>query len=154
MARDFGRLSHIFNRVDKLSPQKRRLLAATLSGAESRIDRDVLASFYDGLPASNSGPPESARFLTYAPFAEVLPGFSWILFLGAPHLCPEHTAAGLKAQLTMRDALFRQVDFAACRNVLDFGCGYGSDLIRLAERYPHLQLDGYTISPRQAEIAR
>jgi len=53
----------------------------------------------------------------------------------------------------MRQMLFAEVDFAACRTVLDFGCGYGSDLIALATTYDHLELYGYTISSEQAQVA-
>jgi myxalamid-type polyketide synthase MxaE and MxaD len=53
----------------------------------------------------------------------------------------------------MRAILFRLVDFSRCQAVLDFGCGYASDLVALAERYPHLQLlHGYTISSQQAQV--
>ena len=38
--------------------------------------------------------------------------------------------------------------------MLDFGCGYGTDLIRLATEHPELELAGYTISAGQAAFAR
>jgi len=37
--------------------------------------------------------------------------------------------------------------------VLDFGCGVGGTLLRLAERFPHPRLRGVTLSVRQVEIA-
>jgi myxalamid-type polyketide synthase MxaE and MxaD len=38
--------------------------------------------------------------------------------------------------------------------VLDFGCGVGTDLVSLVRQHSRLQGVGYTISARQAEIAR
>jgi SAM-dependent methyltransferase/acyl carrier protein len=40
------------------------------------------------------------------------------------------------------------------KRVLDIGCGYGSDLVRLAREHRQLHLDGYTISAKQVEICR
>jgi myxalamid-type polyketide synthase MxaE and MxaD len=54
----------------------------------------------------------------------------------------------------MRDILFAPVNFSECQKVLDFGCGYGSDLITLGQKYPHLILNGYTLSSEQAKVAR
>lgn len=48
---------------------------------------------------------------------------------------------------------FAQVNFSSNQKVLDFGCGYGSDLITLAQKHPELQLTGYTISREQAKLA-
>ena len=50
--------------------------------------------------------------------------------------------------------MFRGIDFSAVTAVQDLGCGYSSDLIALAKKYPHLQLYGYNISPDQVEIGR
>ena len=53
----------------------------------------------------------------------------------------------------MRELCFAQVNFSSNQKVLDFGCGYGSDLITLAQKHPELQLTGYTISREQAKLA-
>jgi SAM-dependent methyltransferase len=50
--------------------------------------------------------------------------------------------------------LFSGVDFSTVKRALDFGCGVGTDLIALARRNAGLQGVGYTISGRQAGIAR
>ena len=57
-----------------------------------------------------------------------------------------------ESQKELRQLLFAQVDFLACQKVLDFGCGYASDLVQLAQKYEYLQLNGYTISSEQAKF--
>lgn len=111
-------------------------------------------AYYDEVSVMMEGGLEE-RFLTFGPFSEVHPGFSWVRNLFSPR--PESAEAFellVKAQRALRETLFRQVDFRSCSKVLDFGCGYGADLITLAEEHPHLALSGYTISPRQQGIAK
>ena len=50
--------------------------------------------------------------------------------------------------------MFRLVDFARIKHVVEVGCGYASDLIRLVQGHPNLQLHGINISTEQIEIAR
>jgi len=52
----------------------------------------------------------------------------------------EHGRLTLESQRELRRLLFRHVDFAACKTVLDFGCGYATDLMVLARRYPQATL--------------
>ncbi len=92
------------------------------------------------------------NFLTFGPFPEVLPDFSWIKVFTDSTSYPHYVQLVLQVQKEMRRILFSHVDFAACQTVLDFGCGYASDLISLAEAYPHLRLNGYTISAQQAQV--
>ena len=92
------------------------------------------------------------RYLTFAAFPQVIPGFSWLLATATPDAGKEHTELVLTAQRQMRAVLFRHVDFPSCVNVLDFGCGYATDLIVLAQRHAHLSLHGYTISAEQASL--
>jgi SAM-dependent methyltransferase len=40
------------------------------------------------------------------------------------------------------------------RIIVDFGCGVGGTLFRLAERFPRARLSGVTVSRRQVEVAR
>ena len=40
------------------------------------------------------------------------------------------------------------------RIIVDFGCGVGGTLFRLAERFPDARLSGITVSRRQVEVAR
>ena len=116
----------------------------------------VVAEFYDALTRTDAlaGRREEGvfaeKYLTFAPFAEVVPGFSWMVATATPVAPAEHVERVLTAQREMRAVLFGGVDFAGCREVLDFGCGYATDLIALARRHPHLELHGCTISGEQA----
>ena len=92
------------------------------------------------------------RFLTFGPFPEILPDFSWVEVVSNPRSRPEQVELLHQVQQEMRTILFARVNFSVCESVLDFGCGYASDIIALAEKYPHLRLSGYTISEQQARI--
>lgn len=92
-------------------------------------------------------------FLSFAPFAQVDPDFSWILTMADPERHPENRKKMLQAWDEMRQVLFQHVDFSSVRHVVEIGSGYGTDLIRLAEQHPHLQLHGCNISTEQIEIA-
>ncbi len=120
--------------------------ASPAQGAPQTVSR-----YYDRV-ATMAGEREREVFLTFAPFSEVVPGFSWLSTFHDPERHPEHVERVKGAQKELRQVLFRGIDFESVRSVLDFGCGYGSDLLDLAERYPHLELHGFTISAKQAEI--
>lgn len=111
-----------------------------------------VARFYDYVAGVRRDDDE--LYLTLAPLAEVVPGFSWTRTMQEPDAHPDHHALMLAAQRQMRDVLFAGADMARVKRVLDFGCGFGSDLIALARRYPGLEGVGYTLAPRQAEAAR
>jgi myxalamid-type polyketide synthase MxaE and MxaD len=112
----------------------------------------TVSSYYDGV-AALEGKRDRETFLTFAPFTRVVPGFSWLSTFHEPEKHLDDVERVKRAQKELRQVLFRGIDFESVRSVLDFGCGYGSDLLALAERYPHLELDGFTISAKQAEIA-
>ncbi len=121
--------------------------------------QQVAQDYYDAVAAltvdwGQSDDPQAFEdyFLTFGPFPDILPGFSWIQAFSDPRAYPDFVKRIQQAQKEMRATLFANVDFSACHRVLDIGCGYGSDLISLAEQYPHLQLNGYTISSQQAEV--
>ncbi len=122
---------------------------------------DVASEYYDALTTSVLAPDLlfgpgkiDDAYLTFVPFPEIVQGFSWIRTFAFPEgeNNAEHRALVFREQQHMRRLLFRHVDFTSCRTALDFGCGYGSDLIRLGSQHPHLKLDGFTISARQREI--
>jgi myxalamid-type polyketide synthase MxaE and MxaD len=92
-----------------------------------------------------------SAFLTFGLFPEKVPDFSWIKCLTEPNQEKSRQMI-LESQKELRKLLFAQVDFSACQKVLDFGCGYASDLIQLAKKHEHLQLNGYTISSEQAKL--
>ncbi|WP_338865510.1 type I polyketide synthase [Myxococcus stipitatus] len=91
-------------------------------------------------------------YLTFGIQRKRVPGFSWLKSVYGLAEQPEHTQLLLEGQRGLRSVLFRGVRWASVSKVLDFGCGYASDLIALARRHPHLKLDGYTISAEQASI--
>lgn len=92
-----------------------------------------------------------SAFLTFGLFPEKVPGFSWIKCLTETNQ-EQSRQMIVESQKDLRKLLFAQVDFSSCQKVLDFGCGYASDLIQLAQKYEHLQLNGYTISSEQAKF--
>ncbi|NEO80922.1 MAG: SDR family NAD(P)-dependent oxidoreductase [Moorea sp. SIO4G3] len=95
----------------------------------------------------------SLQFLTFGILPEIISGFSWLKGFTEANQNPIHRIALLESQKELRNLCFSKVDFSSTKKVLDFGCGYGSDLITLAKDYPHLQLHGYTISSGQAKFA-
>jgi len=120
----------------------------------------VAARYYNALPDATEELDLGARaeqaegFLTFGPFNEAVPGFSWVRAMFDPESPDEHLTLCLEAQRKLRNCLFRHVDFTTCRRVLDFGCGYSADLIDLAGRHGHLELVGYTIAGNQAAIGQ
>ena len=146
-----------------LSPQEQELMPKLLNllilQHQRHVDNasNVVYDYYNSLSQDSSvlaQEDDIGTFLTFGPFPEVVPGFSWLLTAAQPQTYPEHSGLSLRAQREMRELLFSEVDFSSCANVLDFGCGYGSDLMVLAEKYSHLDLCGYTISSDQALLAK
>jgi malonyl CoA-acyl carrier protein transacylase/SAM-dependent methyltransferase/acyl carrier protein len=94
------------------------------------------------------------EFLRWAPFPEPVPGFSWISILLDRDASEHDIARVIRAQEEMRRVLFRGIDLSTVSRVLDFGCGYASDLIALALEHDGLAFDGFNISKEQVEIGR
>ena len=131
--------------ASSLSSRSRRVLPSPESTGNDSSD---VAVFYDSLTPDGA----AHEYLSWAPFPEIVPGFSWIRCVFFPEQHPEHLQILKEAQKTMRNILFDGVDLSQSGRVLDFGCGVATDLLELAEEYEHLRLDGYTISPVQAKI--
>ncbi|VXD21207.1 polyketide synthase type 1 [Planktothrix serta PCC 8927] len=112
--------------------------------AVATLGQEQAGSQTDGLAES--------PYLTFGLFPEKVPGFSWIKCLTEANQ-EQSREMIVESQKELRKLLFSLVNFSDCQKVLDFGCGYGSDLIQLAEKYEHLQLTGYTISSEQAKFA-
>lgn len=91
-------------------------------------------------------------YLTFGVMRRPVPGFSWLLNVYGLSDQPEHKEVLLDGQRALRSVLFGGVRWESVRKVLDFGCGYASDLISLGRRFPHLTLHGYTLSAEQAAI--
>jgi SAM-dependent methyltransferase len=120
--------------------------------AFERPEKSVVGAFYDFVTQAEERDDEI--FLTLAPLPGIVPGFSWTRTFQSPERHPEHWAMLQAAQREMREVLFSGVDFATVERALDFGCGVGTDLCALARGHAALQGVGYTISGRQAAIAR
>ena len=163
-ARGEGRIGAEIGKSGRFSADETRLLARLLDVFADEYERrgtrpkSVVADYYNAIPGAarmldgGSKEGQAERYLTFGPFHEILPGFSWIRTFAEPEKHAEHAVLCFEAQKEMREALFRRVDFASCRSVLDFGCGYSSDLVALAQKHPHLDLTGYTIAAEQARI--
>ncbi len=124
-----------------------------LGGTPPEPAADAVPAFYDYV-APAGGERAGPLYLTLAPFPDVVPGFSWTRTMQHPEANPAHWRRMVAAQQDMRAVVFEGVDFTRVARVLDFGCGFATDLIDLAARYPHIEGVGYTISPAQAEAAR
>lgn len=109
--------------------------------------------FYDAL-ARSTGATREESYLTFGIHPQGAPAFSWLR--AAMGIAPSTLDAEffLSGQRALRRALFDSIDMTRVARALDFGCGYGSDLLTLASGHPHLRLDGYTISEEQAAIGR
>ncbi len=132
-------------------------VAAADAKLELAPEDDVLRRYYQSLSASStySGEEgEAEAYLHFAPFLEPDPNFSWTVVLAEPDKHPIDAQRVRDNDEEMRRVMFCGVDFSRVRRVLDFGCGYGTDLIDLAKQHAHLHLDGFTISPEQVAIGR
>jgi len=151
-------MSDIQERLAKLSPEQREVLEKKILQSDKykvNIPKDSneekLNSYYKTLDVNSKTAKDYVRF---TPFPEIIPGFSWIQVMLEPENSPEHTELNLKYQDEMKRVLFRGIEFSSIDKVMDIGCGYSYDLIDLAEKYPHLQLNGYNISPEQVKIGQ
>ncbi len=163
-AREQGRLPEELRKSGRLSEEDVRFFASLLDvvGLEyarrATGPKSLVADYYNAIPSAakelEGGSQEEVaeRYLTFGPFHEIVPGFSWIRSFADPVHNLEGAQMSFEAQKEMREALFRLVDFERCRSVLDFGCGYASDIVALAQRHPHLACTGYTIAGEQARI--
>ncbi|WP_437786880.1 type I polyketide synthase [Sorangium sp. So ce1097] len=111
------------------------------------------ARFYDD-HAQVKGADAEEHYLTFGVLPDVVPGFSWLLAAYGLAERPEHARLHHDAQRALREVLFGEIELTAIERVLDFGCGYASDLLALGARYPHLRLQGYTISGGQAAVGQ
>ena len=117
-----------------------------------------MTDFYDQLAsvAGHGGDAGdgSEGHLTFGLMPTPEPGFSWVRALFEGATAPAQYATLRRAQMALKQAIFDPVDFSLAGRVLDFGCGHAADLCALARRYPHLSLDGCTVSAGQVEIGR
>ncbi|AKT38855.1 type I polyketide synthase [Chondromyces crocatus] len=138
--------------------QQRALPSKRDDGARGEVEgSSLVADFYDSFVVQQSSvegeADENAEYLSWGIFPQVIPGFSWLRTVFFPREVSRHVALLHDAQREARRVLFSAVDIEAIGSVFDFGCGHASDLLQLAQEHPHLELDGYTISPGQAALA-
>ena len=113
----------------------------------------LVSEFYDACASSYNASGTVVRlesqFLTFGPFPEVAPGFNWLnAFSAAPGTVQRRLMEA--AKITMRNVIYRHVNWERTRRVFDFGCGQGVDLCLLAKHHPGLVGEGFTLSPEQA----
>lgn len=151
-------MSDIQDRLAKLSPEQREALEKKILQSDKYTvdslkdsNEEKLSSYYRTLGVSSETAKDYVRF---APFPQTIPGFSWIEIMLEPGKSPEHNELNLRYQEEMKKVLFRGIDFSSIDRVMDIGCGYSYDLIDLAEKHPHLQLNGYNISSEQVKIGK
>lgn len=158
---DFVGLAETAAASTALTEEQKRMFPALLTWLDRQLQpskSDIVFDYYNALSQTASAAQGTVKeesiqpFLTFGPLPRIVPGFSWLLPMARPDEYAHFSHLSRQAQELMRELLFRQVDFDACRRALDFGCGYGSDLLRLAERYPAIEFEGFTISSEQARI--
>nr|6HP1_A Chain A, Putative polyketide synthase [Brevibacillus brevis NBRC 100599]6HP2_A Chain A, Putative polyketide synthase [Brevibacillus brevis NBRC 100599] len=103
--------------------------------------------------SANSSEAEfSEDYLTVCPFERKIPGFSMSRVILNPEKYPLEREMVREKQVEMRQVLFCKENFSRVQKVLDFGCGHGTDVIQIAELYPHIKTHGFTITKAQAEL--
>ncbi|HEX8539286.1 MAG TPA: acyltransferase domain-containing protein, partial [Cystobacter sp.] len=120
--------------------------------APSTHGEGTASRFYDDSAERERVLQPDEVYLTFGIMRRPVPGFSWLLNVYGLAETPGHKDILLDGQRGLRSVLFGGVRWESVRKVLDFGCGYASDLISLARRYPNLSLHGYTISAEQAAV--
>ncbi|AOY83392.1 methyltransferase [Moorena producens JHB] len=152
-------MSDIQERLAKLSPEQRQVLEEKIIESEKYNElkgtrgsnEDPLKSYYRSLQVNSKS---AKTYLRMTPLPEKIPGLSWLEMMLKPEKQQENIELILKYQEEMKSVLFRGIDFSSIEKVMDIGCGYSEDLIHLAEEHPHLQLDGYNISPEQVNFGK
>lgn len=123
----------------------------TQDNATSEHYENKAAEFYTR-GVELAGEDYREEYLTFCPFPQEVPGFSQSRYFISPESDPEVLKRVQDKQIEMRQVLFYQEDFRRLQRVLDFGCGHGTDVIRIAELYPHLETTGFTITLAQADL--
>ena len=133
-------------------PSSSKLIVS--SDAHEFTGESIVQTYYDAFaPEAEATDEELQRaMLTFGPFPDPILNFSWCGAFMEPKKRPYHWALVNNAQLIMRNLLFRHIEWEKTKHALDFGCGYGADLSRIAAAHRHLHLDGYTLSSHQQSI--
>jgi acyl transferase domain-containing protein/SAM-dependent methyltransferase/aryl carrier-like protein len=153
---DSQALLHMLEKQKHFTVEQKQLITEALDLLTRQLQAQlqdsnvkVIGDYYDSLTQIGFF---SEGFLNFIPFPEIVPTFSIVQFSSSPESYPEFMQLVRISHKEMRDVLFHLVDFSSCQRLLDFGCGYSTDLINFAQKYPHLQLDGYTLSDQQLKM--
>ncbi|MCP5107331.1 MAG: hypothetical protein GY950_28350, partial [bacterium] len=111
------------------------------------------AEFYT-LAAKDTTEAFQEEYLTFCPFPGKVAGFSMSQVFLNPGSCPDELVLMKEKQLEMRQVLFCKENFDKIHKVFDIGCGFGTDVIQIAARYPHIQTHGFTITRAQADLGK
>ncbi len=119
------------------------------------VAESAVETYYNRVASvfESSNTEVAGTHLVFAPLPERIPGFSWMSVWLEPEKNARYLELITRSQQEMKERLFSRADFGRAAAVLDIGCGYGTDLIALATRYPHLRCDGYTLSENQMRLA-
>ena len=139
---------------EELTEDEQKLLPKLLNILTTRYQKtlqnqsDIVGDFYDELASFIN----EEAILNYIPLPGIIRGFSWVLFFAKLKTQEKYHKLASTAQQEIRNIGWQKVDFSACQKVLDIGCGHGTDLMALGQKYKHLELCGYTISDGQIEL--
>ncbi len=111
-------------------------------------EADEMLRYYRTLTQAN----DAGVYLRFGALSQALPEFSWLRAWIDPDVFPEDRRIMQQAVDRMWAVLFDGLDLSHAERVMDIGCGYGTDLLRIAEAEPHLALTGVNISSEQIKI--
>jgi pyochelin synthetase len=119
------------------------------------LSTSPLQDYYATL-VERHAPEEDAEgaFIRFAPFCEVEPGFSWLRVHASPDRYPAHFAKAKQAREEMWRRAFAGLKLSSFTAIGDVGCGFGADVLRLAETCPGATVTGFNISQDQVAFAR
>ena len=132
------------------------------NNTEQPLSSDTMRDYYAGLrdrvADADTGVSTDVKAVSgrirFAPFEQPIKHFTWLpTFLGTP-MSTEHQSAIQSAHDQMLDVMFDGLNLQSVNHAVDVGCGYGTDVLELAARYPHMTFQGHNISNEQIEFAR
>ncbi|HTD53810.1 MAG TPA: SDR family NAD(P)-dependent oxidoreductase, partial [Silvibacterium sp.] len=134
------------------SPTMSALSATRIDTPSAGTTANRAIEFYS-VWAQNSASEAREDFLTFCPFETRVPGFSMSRAFLFPGKYRQEWALMKAKQIELRQVLFYEEDFARFEAVFDIGCGFGSDLIGMANAYPKLRADGFSLTADQVKTA-
>ncbi len=151
---DIEELTQELKLSEELTEDEQKLLPKLLNILAKRQQKYlqeqdyIVGDYYDELASLM----DEEAIINYIPLPGIMRGFSWILFFAQLKTQEKSQKLASTAQQEIRNIAWQKVDFSSFQKVLDIGCGHGTDLMALGQKYNHLELCGYTISDRQVEL--